>query len=250
MIQLPKYSLIEKNTLGSTCDGCGRTIKNVYKLRNNQTQEVGEFGSGCAKNFMQGKTITEVAKEGEAYKRALLEEDIRLEGANRIEEFKELYPEMLAYISENQDFSFLVSMKEAIERYGVLTQKQFDVIYGMMLKPAKLEDKIKDFTLSIFRVKIAHNDFGTNYTLLGETEDHELVRVYFSSLTIKNEDILRDKGVLRTDSTGDVEFIATTDNPKQISVSGSFDGYNRHHRDQSQMSISSRKHLSLHCLYF
>ena len=121
---LPKYSLIEKNNLGSSCDGCGRAIKNVYKLKNNETGEVGEFGSGCAKNFMDGKSITELGVEATAYKNWLAEEDIRQQGGIRVQEFKELNPEMLAYIDANTGFLFLADMKLAIEKYGVLTQTQ------------------------------------------------------------------------------------------------------------------------------
>ena len=223
-MQLPKYSLIEKNNLGSSCDGCGRAIKHVYKLKNNKTGEVGEFGSGCAKNFMHGKSITELGEETTAYNNWMAEEDIRQQGGIRVQEFQELNPEMLAYIDANADFSFLANMKEAIEKYGVLTQNQYDVVYGMMLEPAQLDDKIKDLELSIFRVKVAHNDFGTNYTLLGETADNKLVRVYFSSMSIKNEDILINKEILRLDSDGYV-FRASTEFPRKLNVSGSFDGY-------------------------
>ena len=221
---LPKYSLIEKNNLGSSCDGCGRAIKNVYKLKNNETGEVGEFGSGCAKNFMDGKSITELGVEATAYKNWLAEEDIRQQGGIRVQEFKELNPEMLAYIDANTGFLFLADMKLAIEKYGVLTQTQYDVVYGMMLEPAVLDTKIKDLELDIFRVKVNHSDWGTNYMLLGETADHKLVRVYFSSMSEKNEEILINKEILRLDGY-DYTFRASTEFPRRIKVSGSYDGY-------------------------
>ncbi len=225
MLKLPEFSLLEKNSFGGTCDGCGRSIKHIYKLKNNKTKDIGEFGSGCAKNFMHGKTITDVVNEEKSYKKALAEEDIRLEGAHRVQEFKELNSEMLAYIDANSDFSFLADMKLAIEKYGVLTQNQYDVVYGMMLEPAQLDDKIKDLELHIFRVKIGHTDFGTNYTLLGETDDHKLVRVFFSSISEKNEVILTNKEILKVESYGDYVFRASTEFPRKIKVSGTFDGY-------------------------
>ena len=224
MINLPKFSLIEKNNLGSTCDGCGREIKHVYKLKNNLTGEVNEYGSGCAKNHMDGKSITEVVEENQAYARAVREDEIAQNGATRVQEFKELNEEMMTYIDANSDFSFLASMKEQIEKSGVLSQNQFDVVYGMMLEPAELDDKVKDLELDIFRVKVAHNDFGTNYTLLGETADHKLVRVYFSSINEKNEEILRNKEILRSENF-DFVFRASTEFKRKLTVSGSFDGY-------------------------
>ena len=224
LINLPKYTLLEKNNLGAICDGCGRDIKHVYKLRNNETGEIGEFGSGCAKNFMHGKTITEVVEEAISYKRALAEEDRVNNGAIRVQEFKEINSEMMDYINDNIDFSFLASMKEHIEKNGSLTEAQFDVVYGMMLEVAELEPKVKDLELEVFRVKVAHNDFGTNYTLLGETEDHKLVRVYFSSISLKNEEILINKEILRVVHS-DYVFRASTEFKRKITVQGSFDGY-------------------------
>ena len=224
MINLPEFSLIEKNNLGGQCDGCGREIKNVYKLKNNVTGETGEYGSGCAENFMHGKTITDVVNEEKAYKKSVAEDEFRAQRGVRVQEFKELNPAMLAYIDANLDFSFLADMKIAIEKYGVLTQNQYDVVYGIMLKPAQLDDKIKDLELDIFRVKVAHNDFGTNYTLLGETADHKLVRVFFSSISEKNEKLLIDKKILKIDRDG-YTFRPSTDFKRKITVSGSYDGY-------------------------
>ncbi len=225
MIKLPEFSLLEKHSLGGVCDGCSRSIKHVYTLKNNKTQEVGHYGSGCAKNFMNGKSITEVAKENSQYKAELREEDLKDNLAKRVQSFKELNPEMLDYIQNNQDFSFLVSIKENIERVGTLSQAQFDVVYGMMLKVAGLAPKVKALTLDIFRVKTDCSDFGVNYTLFGETKDKELVRVFFSTLNAKNERYLEDKGILRVSSYGEYNFTPTCDHKLSIKLNGSFDGY-------------------------
>ena len=174
---------------------------------------------------MHGKSITEVVEEAQEYKNYLAEEDIRTEGATRVQEFKELNPEMMDYIEDNcADILFLVSMKEAIQKYGVLTQGQFDAVYAMMLEPAELGDKVKDLELDIFKVKVGYSDWGNTYMLLGETIDNELVRVYFSSMSEKNEKILIDKEILKI-SGFDYEFRPTTDFKRKLTVSGSYDGY-------------------------
>ena len=225
MINFPKFSLIEKNSLGAICDGCGRALKHVYVLKNNETNEVKEFGSVCAQNHMGGKTISEVVEEAISYGKAVAEEDIATNGAIRVQEFQELNSEMLEYIDKNSDSNcFLADMKLAIEKNGTLTQNQYDAVYGMMLEPAVLDDKITNLKLNIFRVKVAFSDWGNTYMLLGETEDLKLVRVYFSSMSVKNEEILINKEILRYDGF-DYEFRPSTKFKREITVSGSFDGY-------------------------
>ena len=228
-IKLPEFSLIEKNSLGGTCDGCGRSIKHVYKLKNNKTGEIGEFGSGCAKNFMHGKTITEVVEDEIRYQNALKEEDLTLNSAHRVQEFAEINPEMMRFIEDNLDNDFLNSMKTAIETYGTLTQTQYDAVYGMMLPPAELPDKVKNLTVNIFRVKIGVSHYGyqptNNYTLFGETEDHKLVRIYFSSISEKNEELLIDREILKLGSDWNYYWLPTTKFKRFITINGSFDGY-------------------------
>ncbi len=229
-MKLPDYSLLKKTNFGGTCARCNRSIKYVYTIKDNITGIVNEFGSGCAKKFMDGKTIKEVVTEGIAYDKAVRDEDLASNGKLRVQEFKELNKEMMEYIDAHQDFDFLVSMKEQIEKNGTLTPKQYDVVYGMMLPVAELDAKIKDVTLNIFRVKVDYVDFGyrggnNTYTLLGETEDHKLVRVYFSSMSEKNQDLLVNKGVMRITRDGDPEWLVSVERPATITVSGSFDGY-------------------------
>ena len=78
-------------------------------------------------------------------------------------------------------------------------------------------------------MKVNFSNFGyqpeANYTLIGETTDKELVRVYFSSMTNKTSDYLYNKGILSYSNDGEYQFNTSTENKINITVGGSYDGY-------------------------
>lgn len=226
--KLPKYSLLEKNDHGSTCHRCGRELKNVYVIKDNETGSVDHYGSGCAERAM-GRTLQEVYLDGVAHKNAMAEYDLAQNSSVRVQEFEEVNAEMWAFIVDNSDSDFFADMIKAIEKYGSLTQGQFEAVYRSMLPVAELPEKIKDLELNVIHVKVAYSDFGyypqANYTLMCETAEGELARVYFSSLSDKNYDYIDSKGIVRIDNDGEYVFMASSKNKKTITVSGSYDGY-------------------------
>jgi len=94
----------------------------------------------------------------------------------------------------------------------------------MMLPVAELDSKVKELDTTLIRVKTDYNNFtgGQTITLFCETNDHKLVRVYFSSWTEKINDFMLNRNLIN--SNGDLrKDIMNLKVP--IKVSGSFDGY-------------------------
>jgi len=228
-IELPQFTLLEKNNIGSQCDRCGRELLNVYIIRDNVSKETFHFGSGCAAHHM-GKTVTEVYKENEAYKNAVAkaEHEAEMESMGRtfVQEFEEANPEMLKFIDEGStNNNFLSDMKAKIQESGSLTKGQFDAVFRMMLPFADIEKdtKIKDMVVYPSAIKIEEGQWGWSYTVTCITEDDKKVRIFFSSMNEQKEKVL--SSVLRINNHGEYETysVITKDNP--IKVSGTFDGY-------------------------
>lgn len=226
--KLPKYSLLEKNNLGSQCARCGRELLNVYVIKDNETGEVEHYGSGCAEKAM-GRTIQQVYLDGVAYKNAMAEYDLEQNSKTRVQEFEEVNADMWAFICDNLDDGFFSDMKKAIEKYGSLTPGQYEAVYVSMIPLADLPEKVQNLELQVIGVKVSYSDFGyypqANYTLFCETAENTLVRVYFSSLSDKNYEFLANKGIVRISRDGEYEWLATSKNKKPISVGGQYDGY-------------------------
>jgi len=231
-INLPKFTLLEKNNLGSCCDGCGRTLKNVYVVRNNETKKTGHFGSGCFKKFTDGKSITEVVEEQKLYEKAVKQterdEIQEANGRSFIESFQEAEPEMLEFILNNLDNNFVKNMKERIETSGSLTKSQYESLFRMM-RPFAVFNKDEKVTLKVFpsKVEIRRNNFGYNdfeYLVIAFTENDELVKIYFSSLNEQKEKVLIDSNVLDFDN-GSYIGLSYIEKNNPILVSGVFDGY-------------------------
>lgn len=229
-IKMPPYSLLKKENLGDKlgmCECCGRAIKYVYTIRDNNSKTVVDYGNGCAKKVM-GQTIHSMVQENIAYEKALNEEErikkIESMGKTYIEAFSEAEPEMLTFISENEDNSFLSSMKTRIEECGTLTKNQYESIWRMMLPDAVFDKKVKDLYVYVLKMSSRETGFGWSYTLTVMTKDGEKGRIFFSSLNDKNEKLLEDLGVLKINRDG-YDFISTIEKRFPIKVSGSFDGY-------------------------
>jgi len=232
-IQLPKFTLLEKlyaSDAMACCSRCGREIKNSYLIRNNETGEVNNYGSGCAKKVM-GISITEVVEQNKAYEeavaRAAREEEMEAMGRTFIEAFQEAEPEMLQFIAEGaEENSFLADMKKMIEEKGSLTDPQYQAVWRMMLPFADLEKGEKvDMVVYPLQLKIEEGMYGWSYTIVAATEDKKKVRIFFSSLNEQKEADLQWANVLEVDRYGN-RYGRTTiamDNP--IRVKGTFDGY-------------------------
>jgi hypothetical protein len=118
-------------------------------------------------------------------------------------------------------------MKKQIEQYGTLTSGMYDTIYFMMLPIAELADGQKvDLDVKIIRVKKQISNFGyyptTTFTLYCETELNEGVKIYFSSINAKTNELLLDLGVY--DVNGDV-YIGLMEHNICFNVKGTYDGY-------------------------
>jgi len=229
MLKLPKFSLLEKNNLGGECSCCGRSIKYVYTIRENKSKEVLDYGSGCAKKAM-GISVSKMVEENIAYEKAVkqakIDEDMAERGRTYIEAFEEANPEMLAYIEENYEGNnFLTDIKTRIELSGTLSKPQFDAVFRAMLPVAQLPEKFKDLSVYILTMSAKEGQWGWSYTVIAMTEKNEKIRIFFSSLSDKNEAFLRKLGVLSINDFGKYMFASTTDKRFPIKLSGSFDGY-------------------------
>jgi len=228
-IELPKFTLLEKTNTGGHCDRCGRAIKNVYSIRNNETKECGHYGAGCAKKVM-GMSITEVYEANKAYDEAIkrfeketLEEE---NGRTFVQEFKEAEPEMLEYIVNNLDNNFIADMKKQIEEKGSLTDAQYAAVWSMMKPFVELEKGSKIETLIYpIKMKIEESMYGWQYTVIGLNENNEKIRVYFSSLNKQKEDVLENAKILEIDNYGNRYGKTRIELDNPIKVKGTFDGY-------------------------
>jgi len=137
-----------------------------------------------------------------------------------IKTFKEVNEDMMKYIINNQDNSFIKSMKNRIEETGTLSKNMYSVVYSMMLPVANLDSKNKDLSFRLIRVMKKEGEYGSNYTLFGETTEG-LIRIFFSSLD-KVKDLLIDKKVIDYDG---MFFEDVLDKNIYMKVSGTFDGY-------------------------
>lgn len=213
-MQLPKLSILSiQRNVGGECDHCGRHLKHVVLIRDNETNTTMNLGTGCVKS-MSGKTLKQIYAEEKAYKIALKEFDIETNAKIRVQNFKELNEDMMNYIEKNQDNQFLRSMKTVIEETGTLTTNMYAVVYSMMLPVAQLSNKVKDLQGRVIRIKEGSSNFGYrtqfNYTLFCDVNG-ELVRVFFSS-----DEMINDLG-LRQDNVFDLDI--------KININGTFDGY-------------------------
>jgi hypothetical protein len=228
-IQLPEFTLLEKNNIGGQCDRCDHELKYVYVIRDNKTGKVGHYGSGCAQKVM-GMPISEVVRQNEAYeeevKRIEREKEFEAMGRTYVQAFEEANPEMLAFIAEGaEENAFLSDMKKTIEEKGSLTENQFHAVWRMMLPFAQFE-KGEKVDLVVYPSKFSWSEgmYGWSYTAVCITENKEKVRVFFSSLNDQKERVLADAGVIRFDR-GDLESISRIDMENPIRVTGTFDGY-------------------------
>jgi len=90
-----------------------------------------------------------------------------------------------------------------------------------MLPVAQLDTKIKDLEVQVIRFSKKEGQYGWSYTLFCETQDGELVRVFFSSID-KYEELLQDKKIIDRDG---MIYENILDRKPTLKVSGSFDGY-------------------------
>ena len=227
-IKQPKYIVLEKiNNLQIKvpCDHCGRDIMHVNYIKDTETGEELHLGTACTKNYT-GKTLQEINIENHEFNEAATTkakyEDGVQERKTFVQSFKEADSKMMDYIEKNLDNTFIYDMKKRIEETGTLTKNMYAVVYSMMLPVADLPDKFKDLEFTAIRFKRYDGDFGSTYILFGETDNHELVRVFFSSLNEKHNDLLLAKKIY--DSEG-FTFDNILDRKEKFSVSGSFDGY-------------------------
>jgi hypothetical protein len=227
-IAIPEYILVEKAYNledARTCDCCGRAIHNVNVIKNTETKEVQELGTGCALNTL-GKSVKDIGAETEEYEKAIKQKNFEdIEKARKktvVQRFNEANPEMLEYIENNLHISFISSMKDRIEEYGTLTNSMFYAVYTMMLDVAQLPNKVQDLRVKAIRFTKKESQFGTVFTLFAETDTKELVRIYFSSMNDKNDNLFIEKGIY--DKQG---FISDNIYERDIyfTVKGSFDGY-------------------------
>ena len=227
-IILPKYIVLTNITniqVETFCTCCGRKLLHPNYIKNTETNETFYLGSTCTKKYL-GLSVKEINEENDTYNTDTAKADAfeKSKSARRtfVESFKEVNSEMMAYIVNNQSNNFIKSMKERIEETGTLTKNMYAVVYSMMLEVADLPDKFKDLEFTAIRFTKKEGHFGISYTLYGETEDHKLIRVFFSSMNEKHNDIMIENKIYDTEGF-------TSDNilerKLKFTVSGSFDGY-------------------------
>lgn len=220
-IQMPKYMILEvRRNDFQYCDKCSHPIKNVYVVKDTESNDILNLGSGCVKSHT-GKSAKELYAEEKAFKVYQESLDLEQNARTRVQAFKELNPEMLAYLEANADNSFCKAMIEQIEKFGTLTPTQYAVVYSMMLPVAQLPEKIKDIKIKPIRFKKVEGYYGMQYTLYGEYEG-SLVRVYFTSINENNNTAMMMHGVYDRDGA---VYTNMLENASEITVSGSFDGY-------------------------
>lgn len=225
---LPKYIVLEKinNTkIAHECDCCGRDIIHVNYIKDTETGETLHLGTTCTKNYT-GKSLNDINVENGAYEKAQKAqyeaEEFESQKKTFVQTFKEVDSAMFDYIENNQDNSFLKAMKERIEETGTLSKNMYAVIYSMMLPVAQLTPKVKDLEFKAIRFKKAEGHFGMTYTLFGETDNGELIRVFFSSMNERHNEIMLGEKIY--DGEGFV-YDNILDRDVRFTVSGSFDGY-------------------------
>ena len=127
----------------------------------------------------------------------------------------------MEYIENNQDNTFIYDMKRTVEEKGTLTNGMYSTIYAMMLPVAELPEKVKDLEFKVIKFSKKESFYGISYTLLGEVNG-ELIRIFFSSMNKKHNDLFLDNRIY--DMEG---FISSNliDRDLHFKVSGSFDGY-------------------------
>ena len=206
------------------CDHCQRPIKHTNLIKNTLTNEIFYLGGTCTANFT-GKTVKEINDENSDYETEVANQTrIASEFETRkvhVKRFVEANADMMVYIENKLSNSFIKSMKERIEKEGTLTPNMYSVIYSMMLPVAQLDTKIKDLEVQVIRFSKKEGQYGWSYTLFCETQDGELVRVFFSSID-KYEELLQDKKIIDRDG---MIYENILDRKPTLKVSGSFDGY-------------------------
>ena len=226
-IKLPEFSIVKliKNASSEClCDACNRKIKNVYVIKNNKNNEILNLGSNCVKKY-SGKTVEEIKKENIEYEnnenlrnKIISEENTRKEN---IRSFTELNEDMYKFIAENQNNSFLRSIKRRIEETGTVTKNIYNTIYSMMLEEAELEEKVKNLEFKVIKMSKKEGPYGFSYTLLGETKG-KLIRIFFSSINSKHKELLVNNKIMDND---EMIFDNVFERNVFLKVQGVYDGY-------------------------
>jgi len=227
-IKTPKYLILSKITNSPTeimCEHCSRSLLHPNHIKNTETSETFYLGDTCTKNYL-GVEIKDIVNETKEYNENIAhQENYEKEESIRrtfVQSFREVNIEMMQYIENNQDNNFMVDMKKRIEETGTLTKNMYTAIYCSMLKESKLDEKIKDLEFNAIKISKKENQWGMTYTLFGETNEGELIRVFFSSLNEKNFNLFVDKKIMDRDGFISEDIL---DNKISFLVSGNFDGY-------------------------
>ncbi len=132
---------------------------------------------------------------------------------------------MLKFIEDNQDNSFLVSIKDRIKETGSLTTNQYNAVWIMMHPFMTGEERKIDAFVYPVKFKIEEGYYGWQYTVVAITETGEKVNIFFSSVNDQKELVLKGAKVLEIDGYGNRNgrSYIKLDNP--IHVKGTFDGY-------------------------
>ncbi len=228
-IKLPKYTLLEKSNTGGHCDRCDRSLKNVYVIRNNESKEVGHYGSGCAKKVM-GISITDMVQENINYenqnKRIESEENFEKSSRANIQSFTEAEPEMIDFIENNTENNIIKDMKKRIEESGSLTEGQYNAVKIMMIPFDEIDKDTKvDMIVRPIKLTIDQNHYGWEYNIIAVTDNNTKVKIYFSSLNAEKESILEDSKIIDIDSYGHRYGRVNLNNDVKIHLVGTFDGY-------------------------
>ena len=226
-LKIPDYIILQNLSNvqeGSIkCDHCNRLLKHPNLIKDTKTNREFYLGNTCTLNFL-GKSIKDIKSETEDFEKETQKINEMKLSENKKEEciktFKEVNEDMMKYIINNQDNSFIKSMKNRIEETGTLSKNMYSVVYSMMLPVANLDSKNKDLSFRLIRVMKKEGEYGSNYTLFGETTEG-LIRIFFSSLD-KVKDLLIDKKVIDYDG---MFFEDVLDKNIYMKVSGTFDGY-------------------------
>ena len=181
------------------CEHCDRKIKYIVSVLDRSNMKKINLGKGCVKHYC-GKTVKQIKKINEEEENK--ERTQRGYGANRdnfVISYQEIGKDVLSFIDKNKDKDeFLKSCLEAIEKNGKLSDSQLHWVIIKMNNRTKIEGKVKDMKVSVFHFQYTNNDFGGFATLWAFDENHDLVKLHFSSFNTHGE-VLSDLGVIEHD---------------------------------------------------
>jgi len=243
---MARYIILEEVSLPTTdqennpidyrerCSHCDRDLIHYVVLKDNQKNTERVLGRACVEKFC-GSSIKEIKDKikDEIQEEESIARGIRIKARENvnIKTFAEVNEDIFTYIEENKESnSFILACYKMIQEKGTLTNTMLSWV--MVAKNSRYSNKtpikVKDKTVNVFLYKFKANGFEGSNSLFAIDENNEIIEIFFSSLN-KVGSLLQEKGILTKDSTKisgyKVQDKLSFENPIQLNISGSYDGY-------------------------